>query len=87
MPISQVDPLETDVAVLTGTDLKKLSPNELKHVLKTHTEIVFARTSPEQKYIIVSAFQELGAIVAATGDGDKITYRNLKLHFHLNVAE
>lgn len=69
VPLEEVNPSETEVAVLTGTQLKELSPHELKDVLRNHQEIVFARTSPEQKYTIVSAFQELGNIVAATGDG------------------
>lgn len=38
-------------------------------VLHNHTEIVFARTSPQQKLIIVEGCQRLGAIVAVTGDG------------------
>jgi len=37
--------------------------------LRHHTEIVFARTSPQQKLIIVEGCQRLGAIVAVTGDG------------------
>lgn len=37
--------------------------------IRYHTEIVFARTSPQQKLIIVEGCQRLGAIVAVTGDG------------------
>ena len=35
----------------------------------SHREIVFARTSPQQKLIIVEGCQRQGAIVAVTGDG------------------
>jgi sodium/potassium-transporting ATPase subunit alpha len=64
-----VDPAEVKVAVISGTELKNMSPEILKDTLRMHDEIVFARTSPEQKFAIVSAFQDLGYIVAATGDG------------------
>ncbi|KAF8929919.1 hypothetical protein EDD21DRAFT_379425 [Dissophora ornata] len=54
--------------VLTGTDLSKMSPGEWDLVC-TYEEIVFARTSPEQKLRIVSEFQQRDGIVAVTGDG------------------
>merc|ERR1712168_1208650 len=38
-------------------------------VLRNHKEIVFARTSPQQKLIIVDGCQRAGRIVAVTGDG------------------
>lgn len=38
-------------------------------LFRYHTEIVFARTSPQQKLIIVEGCQRMGAIVAVTGDG------------------
>ena len=46
-----------------------MTPGQIDDVLKNHTEIVFARTSPQQKLIIVEGCQNLGAIVAVTGDG------------------
>ena len=46
-----------------------ISREQLDEILKNHTEIVFARTSPQQKLIIVEGCQRQGAIVAVTGDG------------------
>ena len=46
-----------------------MSPEQLDDILLYHTEIVFARTSPQQKLIIVEGCQRMGAIVAVTGDG------------------
>lgn len=42
---------------------------ELDDVIRTYEEIVFARTSPQQKLLIVESCQRLGEIVAVTGDG------------------
>jgi len=43
-------------------------PDWWPHVL-SHREIVFARTSPKQKLLIVEKFQQKGFVVAVTGDG------------------
>eukprot|EP00064_Thunnus_orientalis_P010714 superscaffoldBa00001480_g10741 len=51
------------------SDLKDLSQEQMDDILRNHTEIVFARTSPQQKLIIVEGCQRQGAIVAVTGDG------------------
>ncbi|XP_023312013.1 LOW QUALITY PROTEIN: sodium/potassium-transporting ATPase subunit alpha-4-like [Anoplophora glabripennis] len=56
-------------AVITGSDLREMSESELERLLKTFPEIVFARTSPQQKLKIVEAFQRLEKVVAVTGDG------------------
>ncbi len=56
-----------DARVVTGLELEKMSDEALKEALKG--EIVFARVAPEQKYRVVSALQELGEVVAVTGDG------------------
>lgn len=56
-------------SVITGAELKEMKQSELETVLTTYAEIVFARTSPQQKLNIVEALQALGAVVAVTGDG------------------
>jgi sodium/potassium-transporting ATPase subunit alpha len=67
--VSQVNPREAHAAVIHGSDLRDLTSDQLDDILRFHTEIVFARTSPQQKLIIVEGCQRLGAIVAVTGDG------------------
>ncbi|XP_026314833.1 sodium/potassium-transporting ATPase subunit alpha isoform X5 [Hyposmocoma kahamanoa] len=69
IPVSEVNPREAKAAVVHGTELRELNSEQLDEILKYHTEIVFARTSPQQKLIIVEGCQRLGAIVAVTGDG------------------
>uniref|UniRef100_A0A3B3TXR1 Sodium/potassium-transporting ATPase subunit alpha n=1 Tax=Poecilia latipinna TaxID=48699 RepID=A0A3B3TXR1_9TELE len=69
IPINEVNPRDAKACVVHGGDLKDLTPEQLDDILKYHTEIVFARTSPQQKLIIVEGCQRQGAIVAVTGDG------------------
>ncbi|KAJ8336427.1 hypothetical protein SKAU_G00376470 [Synaphobranchus kaupii] len=69
IPLGQVNPREAKACVVHGSDLKEMSAEYLDDLLKNHTEIVFARTSPQQKLIIVEGCQRQGAIVAVTGDG------------------
>nr|QBF51208.1 Na+/K+-ATPase alpha-subunit 1c1 [Heteropneustes fossilis] len=69
IPINEVNPRDAKACVVHGGDLKDLTPEQLDDVLQHHTEIVFARTSPQQKLIIVEGCQRQGAIVAVTGDG------------------
>ncbi|XP_066562646.1 sodium/potassium-transporting ATPase subunit alpha-1 [Amia ocellicauda] len=69
IPISEVNPRDAKACVVHGSDLKDMTPEQLAEILKHHTEIVFARTSPQQKLIIVEGCQNQGAIVAVTGDG------------------
>ncbi|GAM28782.1 hypothetical protein SAMD00019534_119580 [Acytostelium subglobosum LB1] len=54
--------------LLTGHDLSKLDERGWDTACK-YEEIVFARTSPEQKLRIVTELQKRGAVVAVTGDG------------------
>ncbi|XP_066948282.1 sodium/potassium-transporting ATPase subunit alpha isoform X1 [Macrobrachium rosenbergii] len=69
IPIKEVDPREAKAAVVHGSELRDMTSEQLDDVLLHHTEIVFARTSPQQKLIIVEGCQRMGAIVAVTGDG------------------
>ncbi|MBS6379845.1 MAG: cation-transporting P-type ATPase, partial [Streptococcus sp.] len=56
-----------DARVVSGLELAGMDDDQLKEVLKG--EVVFARVAPEQKYRVVNALQELGEVVAVTGDG------------------
>merc|ERR1711884_548556 len=69
IPVEEVNPREALAAVVHGGEIKDLSEKALDEILMYHTEIVFARTSPQQKLIIVEGCQRVGAIVAVTGDG------------------
>jgi len=67
--VKDVNPREAKAAVVHGGELKDLGEKQIDEILMYHTEIVFARTSPQQKLIIVEGCQRMGAIVAVTGDG------------------
>lgn len=56
-----------DARVISGAELAEMDDAQLKEALSG--EVVFARMAPEQKYRIVCALQEMGNIVAVTGDG------------------
>lgn len=53
---------------ITSEDLEKLSDSELKKILK-HNTVIFARSLPQDKLRVVRVLQEMGEIVAVTGDG------------------
>ena len=53
--------------LVSGSDLDALDDDGLKAVLRD--EVIFARATPEHKLRVVTVLQELGHIVAVTGDG------------------
>ena len=54
---------------LQGTDLNKISKEDLRKILAEKKIKLFARTSPNQKLMIVEALKENGEVVAMMGDG------------------
>ncbi|OBZ69103.1 Sodium/potassium-transporting ATPase subunit alpha-1 [Grifola frondosa] len=68
--IKPSDDDEFRALVLTGDDLETLESEEWNMVVGHYTEIVFARTTPEQKLRIVEHVKARGDnTVAVTGDG------------------
>ena len=56
-------------SVVTGEQLARLNEVELDELLRSGTELIFARTSPEAKLRIADALRAQGELVAMTGDG------------------
>ena len=54
--------------VVTGSQLSQMPDEELRKIL-SEKEVIFARVSPEYKLRVVTAFKDMGNIVAVTGDG------------------
>ncbi|MCX7782470.1 MAG: cation-transporting P-type ATPase [Meiothermus sp.] len=53
--------------IVTGLELDTLSDEALRAVLQD--EVIFARVAPEHKLRVVAALQQMGQVVAVTGDG------------------
>lgn len=68
IPVEDVDRSDVKAIVVPGSQIKDLEQDDWDRILG-HEQIVFARTSPQQKLIIVENNQRLGNIVAVTGDG------------------
>ena len=67
--VSQFSDVEAEAIVVIGSELRNMNSEDLDDIIRDYEEIVFARTSPQQKLLIVESCQRLGEIVAATGDG------------------
>lgn len=60
---------DAKACVVHGSDLKDMTSEELDDILRYHTEIVFARTSPQQKLIIVEGCQRQVSELQWSGPG------------------
>ncbi|KAJ1526859.1 hypothetical protein ONE63_008417 [Megalurothrips usitatus] len=69
VPVEEVRAEEAACLLMTGPEIADYTKERLAVLLSRFPEIVFARTSPTQKLLIVESFQSLGHIVAVTGDG------------------
>jgi sodium/potassium-transporting ATPase subunit alpha len=71
-PIKPYDPEDklriVKSIVLAGKDLQEMNDNQWEQLCQ-YEEIVFARTTPEQKLRIVKEFQKRKNVVGMTGDG------------------
>jgi Ca2+-transporting ATPase len=63
----QIGILRPDRRIVTGSDLDRMSDEELRRVIVEAD--VFARVSPQHKVRIVQALRANGEVVAMTGDG------------------
>jgi P-type Ca2+ transporter type 2C len=61
--------LDQRAPLLSGEQVSRMSDVQLRQFLKRERDLIFARTSPEEKLRIVAALRHLGEIVAVTGDG------------------
>lgn len=66
--LMEIDESRAEAVVIHGMQIPDLSEDDWDRIL-SKTQIVFARTSPQQKSIIVEQCQKRGEVVAVTGDG------------------
>jgi sodium/potassium-transporting ATPase subunit alpha len=86
-PVSQVQDDEYDVIIVHGDNLDNMSDMDWDRVLSKRY-IIFARTSPKHKLMIVSRAQAKGHIVGVSGDGvnDSPALKKADLGISMNIT-
>ncbi|RME30710.1 HAD family hydrolase [Candidatus Woesearchaeota archaeon] len=64
----QVGIIRGEARIILGDELKQMSDGDVSEALDA-PDLIFARTSPDQKLRIVQLLQEKGHVVTVTGDG------------------
>ncbi len=60
---------QAGLRIITGAELEQMPEADLDELLATGEELIFARSSPEDKLRIADALQDQGYVIAMTGDG------------------
>lgn len=68
VPPNEVAEDDVQAVIVHGAQIPNMTEDDWR-ILVSKKEIVFARTSPEQKLIIVKEFTKAGHVTAMTGDG------------------
>lgn len=66
---NSADTIRSSDNVINGNSLAYASDEDLSNLVSKNSELVFTRTSPNQKKAIVQSLQKQGAKVAVIGDG------------------
>ena len=78
---AQMKPTDDDpikAIVLTGDDVAQLTVDDWNTILTEYTEIVFSRTTPEQKLLIVEETKKRGDnVVAVVSSSFFLSFCNL----------
>lgn len=83
----QVPDSRVSAVVVAGPQISELTDKQWRRILAKR-EIVFARTSPQQKLVIVEKFQNNGEFVAVTGDGvnDSPALKKADIGIAMNIS-
>ena len=65
----EVGIVNDDCRIVKGKELSNMSDEEVKKLLKSNVNVIFARAVPEHKIRIASVLEDMDEIVAMTGDG------------------